>query len=299
MGGHDKDLQPINTVEKFCSKEGRWIDVEPMIMTRESASSVVFDNQVIVSGGTIQRDPKYREERTDSIEVLNLDQLPLKWAMFAGKLPFPMNGHRTFVYKGKLIVVGTYYKTEKDQYGCDVPKTYHTIHQVLLSPPYSASQLYSLSRPDSEFTAELVNDKLFIFENNRNIKIYDLDKNECREMPNLLYPYPLKGMTNVPWKNYIILFGGKPDDFSNKSKKIEYNTVIQYSTITGESKMLTAMNHKRYGCAAVVTDDQIIAMGGQYNVNSAECYNLRTETSQALPVMRERRCFATAVVSPI
>jgi hypothetical protein len=51
MGGKMTDEKITNSVEKFCCKEGKWIDLAPMIVPRQSASSVVFDNQVIVSGG--------------------------------------------------------------------------------------------------------------------------------------------------------------------------------------------------------------------------------------------------------
>ena len=124
MGGEKKDGKPTNSVEKFCSKEGRWMDVVPMVVPRVSASSVVFNNQIIVSGGAIRNESTDSNEPTDSIEVLNLDQFPLKWVIFAGKLPLPLSGHQTFVYKGKLIVVGSYDKTE-----------YYPISEVVHSPP--------------------------------------------------------------------------------------------------------------------------------------------------------------------
>ena len=298
MGGQGKDGKPTSCVEKFSSKERRWIDVAPMIVPRLSASSVVFNNQVILSGGMIRNQLADHDEPTDSIEVLNLGQFPLKWVIFAGKLPAPMIRHQTFVYKGKLIVVGKYCKTEIDGRGRNVSNYHHTIYEVLLSPPYSATQLYSLSRLSSIFISELVNNKLFIFGGSySDVMTYNLDTNECREMPNLPPFYPLEGMTNVQRRNYVIILGGKPA-YNNKTRDFEEVEMIKYNTVTGESKMLAPANNERVGCTAVITDDVIIAMGGRTNVNSAECYNFQTNTWQALPVMRERRYLATAVVFP-
>jgi hypothetical protein len=298
MGGLDKDGKPTNSVEKFCCKEGRWVDLAPMIVSRESASSVVLDNQVIVSGGRTNTGQSDRNEPTDSIEILDLDQCPLKWKMSAAKLPVPLSGHQTFVYKGKLILVCMYSITKTDEKGrYKESKDYHKMYEILLTPPYSIRELYSLPRLSSEYRAELVKDKLFIFgaKSQSDVKIYHLDENESREMPNLQHPYPMKGMTIVQWRNYVILLGGDPNDYVNRSKQID---IIKYDTITGESKILDPMNYTRIGCTAAVTDDVLIVMGGQSNVNSVECYNFRTCTWQPLPIMRERRYQATAVVSP-
>ena len=298
MGGRGKDNKPTNSVEKFCFKERRWIDVAPMVVSRVSASSVVFNNQVFVSGGAIRNTSTDSNEPTDSIEVLNLDQFPLKWVTFAGKLPVPFSRHQTFVYERKLIVVGCYYQTEKDKYGRNVSNPYYSIYEVVLSPPYSATQLYSLSYLSDKFIAQLVNNKLFIFGgSNNDVKTYDLDVYECREMPNLPYSYPWNGMATVQWREYVILLGGKYSVYDEDLiKKIG---IIQYNTTTGESTILASTNNERVGCTAVTTDDVIIAMGGLANVNSAECYNFHTNTWHALPVMRERRYLATAVFFPI
>ena len=310
MGGEKEDGKPTNSVEKFCSKEGRWIDVAPMIVPRKSASSVVCDNVIFVSGGEIpdqstnsdesdsdEFDRRKSSQPTDSIEVLYLDRLPLKWVMFPVKLPAPMVRHQTFFYKGKLIVVGTYQEIERDKRGREVSKTsYHRIYEIFLSPPYSATQLYTLSDLSDRFIAELMDDKLFIFGGHKdNVKSYNLDANECGEMPHLPYPYPLYGMVNVQWNNYVILLGGGTYYNGRHLDKID---MIQYNTITGESKRLAPTNMQRLGCAAVITDDVIIAMGGIHCVNSVECYNFHTNTWQALPVMKARRYQATAVVFP-
>jgi hypothetical protein len=307
MGRTDKDGKPTNSVEKFCCKEGRWVDLAPMIVSRESASSVVLDNQVIVSGGRTNTGQSDRNEPTDSIEILDLDQCPLKWKMSAAKLPVPLSGHQTFVYEGKLIVIYYYGKNEidyeVDRKGRDVFNYYCKIWEILLTPPHSARELYSLQIETQKqkgncFRAALVKDKLFTFisfsgESCKDVKIYDLDKNECREMPYLTQDFIVS--TTVQWKNDVILFGLKRQHSRVPNQPTD---VIKYNTITGETEILAPMKHRRRNFSAIVTDDVIVAMGGSDNRNSVECYNFHTDTWQAFPVMKESRYLATAVVSP-
>ena len=296
---HDIFVMGYGTVQKFCSKEGKWVDVAPMNVERDSPSAVVSENQVIVSGGTTRVPQSYKREPTDSIEILNLDQCPLRWVMSNVKLPVPLAGHQTFVYKGKLIVVFKQSVTQKNQYRGDVSYVYFKVYEVLLIPPYSARQLESLHPPQSGWRAELVKDKLFIFGVNspRDVKVYDLDKNECRDMPHLLDPFSLDmAVTTVQWENDVILIGNARVEFSDELNTYRTN-VIKYNTITGETGLLRPTKHTSSSCLAIVTDDLIIAMGDQDK--SMECYNFHTNTWQALPVMRQSGYLATAVVSPM
>jgi hypothetical protein len=290
MGGKMTDEKITNSVEKFCCKEGKWIDLAPMIVSRQSASSVVFDNQVIVSGGYTNTGQSGRNEPTVSIEVLNLDQCPLKWKMSDAELPVPAAGHQTFVYKGKLIVI------------CE-----SKIFEIPLSPPHASKELCTL--PEQRFLprvydfykAELVNEKVFIFggiaSDTSGVLIYDLVANECLEIPGL--PVPVFNMATVLWRDQIILLGGKTRVLTDRRQWLHpvTNEVIMFDTETGESEMLPSMKHERNGCLAVLTDDVIVVMGGHYN--SVEYYDFRTNTWQALKAMKKIRYQATAVVSPL
>ena len=311
MGGRDRSGKPTSSVEKYSCKEGRWVDLPPMTIPRASASSVVVDNQVIVSGGqtiNLAADNLHRPnshaqpalKQTDSIEILHLDQIPLCWVTSAAKLCVPLAGHQTFVYKGKLIVLAQYYDRQSSF------KQIWEIFEVLLAHPYSAKTLWkqTISYDLGWYAAELVNGKIFIFhesfDNYQNIAlVYDLLVNQCHDMPSL--PFPVCNMSTVIWRNQIIFLGG-----CRKERKIQGNLptnipsaqVIMYNTETGESEMLPAMKHKRgNGCSAVLTDDVIVVMGGHYN--SVELYDFRTNTWRALRHMKEIRENATAVVCPL
>ena len=295
MGGRDKDNKPTNSVEKFCSKDRIWVDVAPMNVPRASASSVVVGNQVIVSGGTTGKNVP-----TDSIEILNLDQCPLRWVMSDVKLPAPAADHQTFIYEGKLIVICRCF--EKEEFGLNGCKFF----EVPLTPPHASKELFTL--PSQRFLpsvydfykAELVNEKLFVFGgisgDSKGVLIYDLVANECQDAPGL--PIPMFGMATVLWRDQIILLGGKNRVLSDR-RWVDETTkkVTIYNPETGESDMLPAMKHTRNGCSAVVTDDVIVAMGGHYN--SVEFYDFRTNNWQALKAMKKIRIKATAVVSPL
>jgi hypothetical protein len=272
---------------------------------RSSASSVVFDNQVIVSGGCTDTVVDYKNQPTDSIEVLNLDQSPLEWKLSAAKLPAPTAGHQTFVYKGKLIVLCVYHINEKDEYGYIIKREKSNIFEVPLTPPHAAKELYTLPKrtfSDCHYNVQLVNGKVFIFGGAANdwqgVLIYDLVANECQEMPGL--PFCMYNMSTVLWGDQIVLLGGIKKVLSDTCRDwVEEvcDEAIMYDTETGESEMLPSMKHEREGCSAVLTDDVIIVMGGHYN--SVEYYDLRTNTWQAFKAMKKIRYEATAVVSPL
>ena len=279
MGG-SFDKKITNSVEMFSCKEGRWIAVVPMIVPREEASSVVFDNQIIVSGGLIDVD-KVNSEPTDSIEILNLNKHPFEWKMSDSKLPVPASSHQTFLFKGNLIVV------------CH---TINKIFQVQLSAPHAAKELCTLSHNlQNVFRAELVNEKVFIFGYavySSSVLVYDLVANECQNMPGL--PFHFFNMSTVSWHNKVVLMGGRKQVGS--MRYVNTDDVVMYDTETGESEILPAMKHTRNGCSAVLADGMIVVMGGHYN--SVEYYDFHTNAWKALKAMKMTRYFATAVVSP-
>ena len=278
MGGIDGSNKVTNCVEMFCCKEGRWVDVAPMIVPREAASSVVVDNQIIVSGGLVgvgDRD----QLCLDSIEILDLDKYPFKWKMSDAKLPVPPHYHRIFLYKGKLIVVGNM-----------------KIFQVQLSAPYAVRELYTLTSLSSGFGAELVNEKVYIFRGQGAVLVYDLVANECRVMPSL--PFILQNMSTVVLGNKVVLLGGKKSArVAGKYTNDHTSDVIMYDTETGESEILPAMKHARINFSAVLVDGMIVVMGGHYN--SVEYYDFRANTWKALKAMKMLSSKTTAVVSPL
>ena len=159
----------------------------------------------------------------------------------------------------------------------------------------------NLKELKSPFRAELVNEKIFIFQYNNYTRqaalVYDLLANECREMPCL--PVIVSGMSTVVCGDKIILLGERKK-FVAEGRRQEIqdsDDVIVYDTETGESEMLPAMKHPRSDGTAVLEDDVIVVMAGYFN--SVELLDIRTNSWQALRAMKENRHNATAVVSPV
>ena len=103
IGGNGKQHTPLATVEKTVVEKDhiKWVSFSPMNVSRSHASSVVIGRQIYVLGGG-----------NNSIETLDVDQLPLQWVVSKAVLPFCLFGHSSVVYEGKLIVIGGYNSTK-------------------------------------------------------------------------------------------------------------------------------------------------------------------------------------------
>ena len=85
----------------WCSNS--WIELKPMEMSRSSASSVLYNGSVLVTGGS-----SHGRVMT-SMEQWSFNMSPFIlpcWSNLAVKFPRPLRGHRTVLYKGRLIVFG-------------------------------------------------------------------------------------------------------------------------------------------------------------------------------------------------
>ena len=102
IGGSGKHAH-LASVEKCVLRKDHmvWVALPSMSVPRSLASSVVIGRQIYVLGGG-----------NDSIETLDVDQLPLQWVMSKAVLPFCLFGHSSVVYEGKLIVIGGYNNTD-------------------------------------------------------------------------------------------------------------------------------------------------------------------------------------------
>ena len=68
--------------------------------------------------------------------------------------------------------------------------------------------------------------------------------------------------------------------------------------------MLPCLNHKRAGCAAVITGNVIVVMGGYVHdtkacLNSVECLDLNTNAWRELSPMTNKRSGLAAVLKSI
>ena len=277
-----------NTVEKFSWKKKAWGQLPPMKEFRQEASSFVYKNQIFVAGGYTGRC------HTDTMDVLKIDEQPLKWTKFPAKLPFRCDDHKTVVYQNSLIHIGGYNATEG--------KYSDAISEVLLTPPYSKKRLYKMPQRQCH-GLEIFNDDIFILGGKSSsssnssldsVLLYDVKKNELKQMPPL--PRAVWGMATVRFEDKVVVIGG-----CDKDDKV-LSDVLVYDSKTGESNVLSSMLHKRRGCSAIITGNVIVVMGGRdekgEDLSSVECFTLGGNSWEELPPMIQPRYFATAVVMP-
>ena len=121
--------------------------------------------------------------------------------------------------------------------------------------------------------------------------IYDINKNECKEMAPL--PFAVSEMATVRWGDNVIVIGGADEEDG------VLNTVVIYNVKTGKSHMLPEMKCNRRFCAAVVSQNTIVVMGGRDEqgriLNSVEGFSFDSYLWEDLPPMIEARVDATAV----
>ena len=278
-----------NTVEKFNIAEGKSTQLPKLHHPRARSASCVYNGDVIITGGYDG------QGGTDSIEILKMNQDPLRWMMFDGKLPVKLSCHDVVVYQGKLYVVGGYKGNEK--------KTNDNIYELSVIPPYTAKLLARMPRPRRYHNAEIVNGKLFILGGKTtklskdtidSVVVYDFIKNEFKPCPSL--PKPVWAMSTVTWGNKVILIGGQ-----DKNDQV-LNEVTMYDTESGQSQKLPPLIHKRIGPSAVMMHDVIVVLGGWNNedgyLNSVESFTMGDDHWRELSGMKEKRFLATAVVKP-
>ena len=276
----------------FSWNKRTWAPLPAIKKRRSTATSFVYENQIIVMGGfsgSIVR------TGLDDMEMMKIDQEPLQWVMFPAKLPAKFSGPKIVVHKDRLLVIG----------GFNWSEFCHSkaIYEVLLIPPYSTKLLCEMLQPRQYHRAELIDNKIFILGGqtdwgNENIInsviMYHIIKNVCKQT--LPLPYAVREMATVSRRNKVILMGG----INEKGQVL--NNVVMYDTVTGESEMLPSMKYKRKGCSAVITANVIVVMGGWNKedkcLNSVECFSVGSNSWQELPPMIEAKQAATAVVKP-
>ena len=290
LGGYYAPGGILNTVEKFNIVEGKSTLLPTKLNHfRGDSASCVYNGDVIVTGGYDGQASK------DSIEILKINQNPLRCMMFDGKLPVKLSAHDVIVYQGKLYVIGGYNRNEK--------KTNDNIYELSIIPPYTAKLLARMPQPRRNHKAEIVNGKLFIFGGTTtglskdaidSVVVYDFIKNEFKRSPSL--PKPVWRMSSVTWGNMVVLIGGR-----DKNDQV-LNEVILYDTESGHSQKLSPLIHKRYGSSAVIMHDVIVVLGGwneeEGYLNSVESFTMGGDHWRELPGMKEKRVGANAVVKP-
>ena len=292
IGGRGQDGQSLRSVEGYIFLEERWIALPAMNIPRSFMSSVVVDNEIIVSGGDTG------DAITDTIEVLNLAETPLQWRMSPAKLPVPLSAHQTVVYRGNLIVIGGHDFNEG--------KNSDTIYEVLLTPPYTSRFLRFMFIPVAWHGAELVGDEVFIFGGGRshsvttsNVFVYNLVRNTLNERQSL--PRALKGMATVRQEQSVAVIGGL--DLNDQ----ELDNVFMYDTNSEERRSLPQMSEERGGCSAAISfafdtggfTDALFVLGSVRSVSTVEGFSFGSHRWIDMSPTREARGFCSMVIAPI
>ena len=285
-GGEKTGRRKCKSVEIFNWTNNSWISMGEMNQCRSSATSFVYNNHMIVTGGFSEGAGK------DSMEKMDFTEKNAQWIYSPATLPFKCRGHETVLYHNRLIVIG----------GMDDKNvSKDTIYEILLTHPYSSKLLTCMPLPRNFHGAERICDRVYILGGRTSsgqitnaVLMYDLVTNRCQKMAPL--PFSVCSMATVSWQDNVIVIGG--DDENGRA----LNTVTMYNVNTEKSTMLPEMKKKRGGCAAVITGNKIVVMGGKDEegvcLNSVECYSFDTKVWEDLPPMVESRLYPTAVIKP-
>ena len=281
-----------NSVEIFDKTTNSWIQLQSMNKIRGNASSVVYNGQVLVTGGSERHVLTSTEQFSHSANPF----VPPSWSNLSVNLPRPLRGHRTVLYNGRLIVLGGY---DDDGNECDM------IYEIQLHFPFTTKVLAELppTTPIKGCGAVLANDKILMFggrtreESNQataNVTMYDITKNEFKELA--LLSYEVCNMATVKCGENVILAGGAAIYPESDTK----TTVISYNIETEESTELPRMKQMRCDCCAVVDGNSLVVMGGyagRSTLNSVEVFDFNTSKWSDLPSMKgARRGFIAEIV---
>ena len=271
----------LNSAEMFNLSTGTWTPLQPMKEGHQGASSVVYNNQLLVIGGYVNSMEKL------SLNAVHVDQ-SIPWENFPAELPEQLAGHCSVVYNGQLIVIGGY-----------AGAFFDSITEISLVPPYTSELLATMPQRRCYHGVAIFGDKIVIVGGNDgsssasiSVVMYDITKNECQELAPL--PYPVSEMATVKWgDDNVMIMGGA----NNKKEKL--NKVLMYNIKTQKSHMLPDMKYKRQGCVAAVVRDTVIVMGGKDEegnfLKSVESFRFDSYSWEELPKMHETKNRATAV----
>ena len=202
-GGQRENGRIHRSVEGYSCSQDKWIGLPQMNIPRSRLSSVVVGNKIIVSGGKTTGNTS--DAITDTIEVLDLAETPLKWTVSPARLPVPLSAHQTVVYNETLIAIGGYNGNQE--------RNSEKIFKIPLTPPYTAEILATMPTPVAWHGAELVGDEIFIFggETDRDpltdvVSSYNLETNTlCRITP---LPRTMSRMATVKIEGRKVLMVG-------------------------------------------------------------------------------------------
>ena len=280
IGGVDATTKKdLSSVERFHFINKTWTPLAELKIARVFHAAVVFENQILVCGGITSLN---LPDAMNTIEVMDLNDNPPTWHEFAVSLPVKVAGHKCVVYGNRLLIIGG---------GTSQDDMMDTIYELLLVSPYSCKLLCRMKKKRAFHAAELFDDKVLIaggVGTKADVEIFDITRNECVEMPPLLYPRAY--MATVRRDDSMLLIGG----IDNEEKLS--SDIIEYDFKTGQSKVLMEMKTEGYGCSAVYSGNILVLIGGRNRGLSVDCFNFSTNSWKKLPSITNARGLACAVV---
>ncbi|CAB4018306.1 Hypothetical predicted protein [Paramuricea clavata] len=112
------------SAEVFSWEKNGWYEFSQMNDGHIGASSFIYNDQLFVVGGC-----------TETIQTLDLNELPLKWMKFSDGLPYE-SGHQTVVYQQRVIHIGGY--------NLDEDKESNLISELQLTSLCTLKELYQM-----------------------------------------------------------------------------------------------------------------------------------------------------------
>ncbi|CAB4025549.1 actin-binding IPP-like [Paramuricea clavata] len=218
-----------------------------MNLARAESASCVYNGDVIVTGGWVD------QNGTDLIEILKMNQHPLRWTMFDGKLPPKLSAHDVTVYQDKLYIIAG------DNWNENKPSD--AIYELSLAPLMLSSFSQECLSQEETTEHKLLTGSYLSWEDRQparvkmplidSVVVYDFIKNQIN------LPEPALGMSTVTWGNMIIVVGGVDKNYQ------ALNDVIMYHIETGRSESLPSLKNKMHGASAVILHDVIVVLGGR------------------------------------
>ncbi|CAB4015478.1 actin-binding IPP [Paramuricea clavata] len=275
--------------EIFSWDKNAWYEISEMNESHVAASSFVYNNKLFVIKGI---------SCTETIETLDLNELPLKWIEFSDEFPDRIRDAKFVVYRHRVIAICAC--NEDDDTKSNM------ICELQLGSPFTLKELCQMPHSLGFQGTEAFEDKVLILGGIADGDVldsvleFDPEKNECKELPPL--PHPLYGMGTVHWRDQVVVLGG------SSLNDQPLNDVYMYDSKTGIITVLPPMLKRRNGCCAVITGNTIVVMGGmsvndEYDeeykcLNSVEYFTMGGSTWKYLPSMNKERWEAVAIALP-
>ena len=153
-------LYTEHSAEIFSWEKNGWYEISQMNKGHTGASSFIYNDQLFVVGGL----------NTETIETLDLNELPLKWMEFSDELPYE-SYHQTVVYQQRVIHIGGYNRDED--------KKSNVISELQLTSPCRLKELCQIPQPRYCHGAEAFEDKVLIVGGEDDIREVKIPRFRC------------------------------------------------------------------------------------------------------------------------